>query len=304
MIVYVGGPEGAGKTALMTRYARIHHLMGGEIWSFPGYELLNNRGRVISKTIMPHKVMSLLDEMQYILLLIDEIQNFMNHHAWYFKIIDIMTYGALAQRRKREFAIMATGPIFEWLPPDLRMMFHEVIYCADRHWKDKSIPRGEQIIFTREDKRGVLSGRIGTRTLPKIFRPKDYFKYYNTFSLVDPRYQFNNIRIQTDEILMDQNGNIIEEKIPEPDYTVLNRFVENEKGKQEDQLVTNIIGFTKQLAERGITRIPRDIVWQYFRAVDNKQLKNSIGKILKSYGAKSIDRTKQYDFSELSFSRG
>src|SRR4030042_2395759 len=142
MIVYFCGPEGGGKTALMTRYNRIHHLMGGECWSFPGYELLNERGRAVSRLVMPEDIRGLLDEMQNVVLSIDEITNFMNHHHWADKMVDIMTYGAAAQRRKREFVIMATGPMFDWLPRDLRPMFHEVFYCSARHWKNPSIKGG------------------------------------------------------------------------------------------------------------------------------------------------------------------
>ncbi len=207
MINYFGGPEGGGKTALMTRYCRIHHLLGGEIWAFPGYEHKNNRGRVVSQLVLPEDVMKLLDDMFYIVFVIDEIQNFMNHHSWQSKIVDILAYGAAAQRRKRQFVILATGPQFKWLPPDLRMMFHIIFNCEDRHWKDHSLPRGEQIKFTETDMRGVLSGKEGTTIPPRIFRPKPYFKFFDTFSLVDPKYQHLKLNIKKDEVFVDSEGN-------------------------------------------------------------------------------------------------
>lgn len=209
MISYFGGPEGAGKTALMTRFCRMHHLAGGEIWAFPGYEHKNQVGRVISRIVLPEQVMGLLDDMQYVVLTIDEIQNFMQHHKWYNNLVDIMAYGAAAQRRKREFVILATGPIFDWVPKDLRLMFHVVFECRDRHWREKYIPRGQQIMFTMEDKRGVLSGYPGMKTREKRFWPKKYFPYYDTFSLVDPKYQFLKMNIQRDEVFLDSGGNLI-----------------------------------------------------------------------------------------------
>ena len=158
MINYFGGPEGGGKTALMTYYSRRHHLLGGEIWAFPGYELKNNTGKVVSKLIYPEEIRGKIDAMQYIMLDIDEIPNFIHHHAWQSPLADIMAYGAAAQRRKREFVLNATGPQFNWLPPDLRSMFHLVFHCEDKHWKNKSVPRWQQIEFCITDNRGVLRG--------------------------------------------------------------------------------------------------------------------------------------------------
>ena len=222
MITHFGGPEGGGKTALMTLFCREHHLMGGEIWAFPGYEHKNQRGRVISKLIMPEQVMGKLDDMQYIVLVIDEIQNFMNHHAWYSKLVDIMAYGAAAQRRKREFVILSTGPIFDWLPKDLRMMYHVSVECRDVHWRQKEIPRGQQIAFTMTDERGVLSGYPGTIALEKLFYPKRVFPYFDTFSLVDPKYQHLRFKVQKDEVMVDSQGNLIADS----DSETLNRYGE------------------------------------------------------------------------------
>lgn len=164
MINYFGGPEGAGKTALMTYYSRKHYLLGGEVWAFPGYELRNNAGRVVSKLINPSEIMNKLDDMQYVMIDIDEIQNFIHHHAWQSPLVDIIAYGAAAQRRKREFVLNVTGPQFSWLPPDLKMMFHLVFSCRDKHWRDKKTPRGQQIVFSITDNRGVLSGYPGYTT--------------------------------------------------------------------------------------------------------------------------------------------
>lgn len=229
MITYFGGPEGAGKTALMTRYLRMHHLAGGEVWAFPGYELKNDRGRVVSRLIDPTEIMGLLDDMQYIVLVADEIQNFFNHHAWQNPLIDVLSYGALAQRRKREFGFMATGPFFETLPPDLRMYFHIKFSCIDKHWRDHAIPRGEQIRFTETDLRGVLSGRPGYTLPPRVFRPKRYFKYYDTFSLVDPKYQHLRVRIKKDTVLVDSQGNEIQYTKPNVISDLVNDFIRARK---------------------------------------------------------------------------
>ena len=300
MIVYFCGPEGGGKTVMMTRECRIHHLLGGEIYAFPGYELKNNAGRVVSTTILPHQVLGILDDMQYIVLVIDEISNFMNHHTWYAKMVDIMTYGAAAQRRKRGFVILASGPIFEWLPADLRLMFHEVVNCSDRHWRYKNIPRGTKIEFYREDRRGVLSGNIGTRTKPRIFDPRPYFKYFETFSLVDPKYQFNKIRIQAEEILMDAKGNVLTGmQDVETNPAAIKAFMKQYEEQHPSKLREAVDSFLATILDKGITRIRRDVVWQYFNAEGNKSLKDAVGSIIRGHGAKHIDRTKEYDLSAV-----
>lgn len=216
-IAYYSGPEGACKSVMMGRDCLYHHSCGGKVFSFPGFEVMNNRGKVISELLMPEEWILLLneDESNYVVA-IDEITNFINHHKWNSSFVDLITYGAAAQRRKRSMVILATGPIFEWLPPDLRYMFHEIIRMEDRHWKLKYIPVGEQAAFTREDRRGVLSGRIGRRTRPKLFYAKKYWKNINTYSIVDPRYQLSRYQFDRREVFVDADGNIVSQETDVP----------------------------------------------------------------------------------------
>lgn len=286
-LVYIDGVEGAGKTTLMTRELRYHHLCGGKIFALPGYELLNNRGRVVSEQLMPEEWIKLLKENIFdYAVAIDEIQNFLNKHNWQDKIVDLLAYGAAAQRRKRRFAIIATGPIFDWLPRDLREMFHEVVHMKDRHWKIKDIPRGEQFIVTREDRRGMLSGTPGTRARSQIFNGMKYRKFFNSFSIVDPDYQLRKVNIQREKILVDANGNEIipNNAIGESDPATLNKFLKDYQEKQEDTIGIRVKDFLQQLIDKGVDRIPRDIVWQYF-GVENKSQKDVIGRAIKGMGA-------------------
>lgn len=212
-IVYYGGVEGSGKTTLMTRDLKYHHYCGGRVFAFPGYQLLNDRGKEVSELLYPHQWIKLLREEVYdYAVAIDEVQNFLNKHNWYDDIVDLLSYGAAAQRRKRRFAICVTGPIFDWLPKDLKDMFHEVIEMQDRHWKTKSIPRGEQFLVVREDRRGMLSGKVGTKTFPRIFHGKKYRKNFNSYSIIDPEWQLRKFNIRRNSIQVDADGNeIIEE---------------------------------------------------------------------------------------------
>ena len=210
-IVYYGGVEGSGKTMMMTRDLWYHHRCGGKIYAFPGYELLNTKGNVVSKLLMPEQVINLMvsEEVGYAIA-IDEITNFMNKHHWQDQIVDLFTFGVAAQRRKKSMAILATGPIFEDAPKVLRNMFHEVVHLEDWHWKNRAIPPGVQSRFYRQDMRGMLSGQIGKCTRPRLFNTKRYWKHANTFSPVDPRYQLRRVRVLRKETLVDEDGNIIE----------------------------------------------------------------------------------------------
>ncbi|OGO00995.1 MAG: hypothetical protein A2Y58_03220 [Chloroflexi bacterium RBG_13_51_52] len=296
MITYFGGPEGGGKTAMMTRYNRIHHVMGGECWAFPGYELLNERGRVVSKLVYPEEVMGLLNEIQYIVLSIDELQNFMHHHAWADKLVEIITYGAAAQRRKREFVILATGPIFDWVPHDLRQMFHEVVHCSDMHWKNHNIPRGQRIQFTRQDMRGVLSGRAGTMTRPSVFYPGKYFKYYETFSLVDPKYQFHKVRVKKEMVTIDSEGRIISQKQPGiSDPATLDRYIQNYETEHQDPLLVAARNVVLKLRANNITKVESDVVYRALGASN----RTVAGRALSKIGAIYKTQKKIYDLSEV-----
>lgn len=292
MINFLSGPEGAGKTAFMTFYARKHHLLGGEVWAFPGYELLNQRGNVVSKLIYPDEVMGMIDDMQYVVLCVDEIENFLNHHDWSNPFHDVMA-SAAAQRRKRGFNILATGPEIELVSKDLRAMFHEIVYCKDMHWRNHAIPRGKKIWFVREDRRGVLSGYPGTRTRPKIFKPEPYFKYYDTFSLVDQKYRHHRIKIQKEVTLVDANGNVIEQE-GMPDQATLDRYIQEYQSRPEyeNPLHKAINYMIRKFKEQGITTVENAV---FFEAVGGN--KTYAGKYLKSIGVLSNKNTKMLDLS-------
>lgn len=282
MIVFFAGPEGGGKTVLMTYHLRRHHLMGGEIWAFPGYEHKNQTGRVVSLLVYPEEVMGRLNEMDGVVVVIDEIQNFLNHHAWKTDLADFMAYGAAAQRRKRGFNILATGPELDWVPLDLRLMFHEVWHCRDRHWRHHGISRGSQIEFTITDRRGVLSGIIGATTRPKLFYPKKYYPYFDTFSLVDPKYLHHRVKVKKQTTVVDDNGNIIGPI--EPNMNIVEDYIVNDNRDSIDQAIKAVLA--KLITAKKET-VPIDL----FRNVLGGNMK-VIGAKLKRLGV-SYDRNKQ-----------
>ena len=283
-IVYYSGPEGACKTVMMGRDCLNHYRLGGKIYAFPGFELKNNVGKVVSQLLMPEQWMDLLikEESDYIVA-IDEIANFINHHKWYNDLNDLITYGAAAQRRKRRMAILATGPIFEWLPPDFRYMFHEVVRLEDRHWKVKSIPRGYQAQFTREDRRGVLSGEIGRQTKPRIFLAKKYWRNVETYSLVDPRYQLKRYKYQRSNIVVDENGQVItpDAKVAPVNIAAIEKFAEQHTRVDARGVISQIV---TTLKEKGVESIPTIAMREMVISQGVIITPLSMGKILKELG--------------------
>lgn len=181
---------------------------------------------------------------------------------------DVMAYGAAAQRRKREFAILATGPIFDWVPLDLRMMFHEVVHCRDKHWGDHETPRGQQIEFYRQDMRGVLSGKIGSTTKLQTFWPSKYFRYYDTLTLSDPKYLRSKFKIKKDMMIVDSSGREIEQ---------------NEDEYRPVPVQIAIARKIEELKEKGIKKLEQ---WEHSKLIEDLGLSKSktVRTILESRG--------------------
>jgi len=291
-IVGICGPEGAGKTVLMTRYAKMHHDMGGDVFAFPGYEL-KIRGKTKSKLLMPEDWVTLPPELQDLLICIDEIQNFFNKHTWYYAINDLFA-GLLAERRKRRLCVIYTGPFFEWLPGNIQQLTHEVIRCEDRYWKmrvnNPNARRGEEISFTREDRRGVLSGQIGRITQPRIFHSKPYWKNYDTLAAVDLLHRFQHVKVQAKLINIGQDGKVIE--MPVVDDNKLDAVLASDNtfnpaipGNPINAALHQIATYLKN---KGVTKIPTETVKKMLleAAGINKLPHGAIGRVLGSYGYK------------------
>lgn len=298
-IVYFSGPEGAGKTNFMTRECRVHHKAGGVIFSFPGYEVMDDKGKVISKLLLPEQWVNLPPELTDAVIAIDEVTNFFNKHNWYNKMVDMMT--ALGQqRRKRSLCILMTGPIFEWLPSTLRDLVHEIVRCEDRHWKVKAIPKGEQVVFTREDHRGMLSGYPGRRTPPRIFKAKRYWKYYNTYAIVDFMHQFDKVRFYGHQINIGPDGKIISEGemaggIGEAPATGNSSYY-----SITSQLKGTVEGIISQLRGRGLKVFPYRSLYDMVRAQAGLNVSNNtIGKVMSSLNIRKQEgRNPVYVLSE------
>lgn len=299
-IRYYGGVEGSGKTAMMSRDLLWHHHAGGKVLTFPGYDLFD-RKKQISDVLLPEQWVTLPDELKRnrIAIGIDEVTNFFNNHVWYNKMCDMMA-GLMAQRRKFEMAILMTGPVFYRLPPNIREMIHEVIHCTDRHTLNHDIPRGEQCIYYKEDKRGLLSTPRKRFTRKKIFRTRPYWDNYDTYQSVDLINQFITVKFKNRQIVVGADGKVLnpDADIVTSDPATLSRYVNDYKNSQQNQLEQEVLRFLKELKGNNVDRIPRDTVWQYFKA-ETKTIKDRIGSVLKRYGATHDERNKAYRLNNI-----
>lgn len=215
-LVLYKGPEGAGKSALMTWELLFHHNCGGKVYAFPGYELLGPRGKVLSELLMPEQCLQLINEEESgYAIAIDEINNFFNHHRWQGIMNDILT-SLMTQRRKRSLALLATVTTDRLVSLDIRSMFHIIFDCKDYHAISKDCPRGIKTFYTEEDARGLISGNIGTMTKGRIFNHKKsgIWKRYNSFALIDPKYITKKVKVHQEAVLVDGRGNAIDEGVP------------------------------------------------------------------------------------------
>lgn len=288
-IVYYEGVEGSGKSVMMGRDLYIHHqLVGpGKVFAFPGFDVFDEKQRKISQLINPFEMFTQMMEMYNVAIGIDEVQNFINHHNWWNKIIDILTYGIAAQRRKRSLAILMTGPIFEWLPKDFQRMVHEVVHMQDRHWKVKAIPRGEQSIIWREDKRGALSGDIGRRTRPQIFHTKRYWQHIDTWAPIDVMHQFEQFQVVQKKTFVEDGRVLTEEEVAQMEWrkkTIMERF-----GTKIQQAI-------EDLRSQNITSFPKQQMWDMVRDITGMPdlSKRKIGEFLSSNGVWLPNRGEHY----------
>lgn len=304
-IRYYEGIEGSGKTAMMTRDSLRHYRSGGKVLSFPGYDLKEDNGEIISRTLLPEEWLTLPDSLkhQHILIDIDEVTNWFNNLNWFNKMC-LMMAGLMGQRRKFEVGIAMTGPHFSRLPPVLREMVHEIVHCQDHHARNHDMPVGERCIYYKEDLRGMLSERWPKVrfTRRKVFYTKPYWNNYDTYQAVDMINQFIKVRFKAKEITIGADGKIIQSPvISSGDPEVIEKYIKEEDTSRNLIYQSAINFLNTMIKDKGIVRLPRDIVWQYFKVEDNKAIKDVIGSIFKSLGVKVSNRDKSYDFSCVEF---
>ena len=182
------GPEGAGKTLLMTYFGLIQLARGGPIRTFPGYQITNGHGKVMTTPLDIEEWVTLPPELRDCLIDVDEIQNFFGSDR-YMTWINKLWANVVAQRRHRNLGVHYTVQDWEDLDPRVRKKTHTLIVCRDLYWsnwgREEGVGRGELISANFIDVKGFFTGTPWTPGPSQMIRTKEIWPYYDTFGDVD-----------------------------------------------------------------------------------------------------------------------
>lgn len=182
------GPEGSGKTTGMTMFALLHAAKGGEVQTFPGYELTFPGGKKISKELDFSNFFKNLYDYKNTIICADEVQNFCDAQLSMTVFNRLIGYAA-AQRRKANIGMFYTVQSWDWVYKRLRQLTHLVTLCYDLYWtpwgKEAGLGRGEQMRLTTYDCKGFFTGRPWSLMSQKILHSKPLRPYFNSFAVVD-----------------------------------------------------------------------------------------------------------------------
>ncbi len=209
-ITGITGPEGAGKSCLMTRFCCKHVDLGGKLLTFPGYVVYAKDGKTpISKEISIKEWAEMPEDLSDVLVAIDEIENYFNSHSWQNLMVEIIG-SVMGQRRKRAMGIIYTLQDWSELPKLLRMKTHYLINCWDMYWSNSSLEdkvnRGELVATAWCDVKGFQNGMPGRWYRGMMFHPKDYWPRYDTNSVVAIWHRFTKIKVKRPELVVDPFG--------------------------------------------------------------------------------------------------
>lgn len=206
MIQGIIGPEGSGKTCLMTYFGLLHKARGGKVLTFPGYAITDGHGKQLSELLDIDQWVTMPPELRDALICIDEIQNFFNSRR-HMSVLNYLFANLTAQRRHRNIAIMYTVQDWGWLDDRIRWLTHVLITCYDLYWsswgKDQGVKRGELISASLFDVKGFFTGRPWTPGPQFLFRAKDIWPCYDSWADVDTWSGLTKIEFKKPKLTID-----------------------------------------------------------------------------------------------------
>lgn len=286
-IVGIIGPEGSGKTCLMTSYCVRHVSAGGKLFAFPGYEVHDKAGKPVSQTILPEEWVTIPDTLNNVLIAITEADSFFD---------SLETQNATAklfrnlakQRRKRSMSIIYDVNDWSWFNNRLRRLTHILYRCWDLFWSYRgkaSCPeRGTSIVVTPYDVQGFYTGRPWSKGRPRKFNASKFWPFFNTTDTVDAYQAMVRLKIKRREI------NVVDGQVVPPDLEVgginddeLQHLAE--KYTQKDprkEIVGQVVdGFRKA----GVKVLPAEDLRSIIESKGVILHTRYLGVILKSFGA-------------------
>jgi hypothetical protein len=189
MIIGIIGPEGAGKTCIMTYFGLVHLANKGRLLTFPGYEVTEpNHGKPISEPLDIDQWVTMPPEFRDLEVAIDEIQNFFNSRR-HMSVLNYLFANLAAQRRHRNLGVMYTVQDWGWLDDRIRWLTHVLVVCSDLYWsswgKEQGISRGELISAAFFDVKGFFTGRPWTPGPQFLLKARNIWQCYNSYADVD-----------------------------------------------------------------------------------------------------------------------
>ena len=241
-ITAIKGDEGDGKSLMMTKFGMDFYHMGGEVITFPGYELEEN-GKVISQEITLRQWVQLDPAiLKGKLVLIDEITDFCDATLWQTNFVKI-TSGVYGQRRHTNTGMIYTLQYFEELPKSLRRKTAYIIDCKDaaryNDVRQNQVAEGAKTYTSITDLHGRKNLHLrGFTYRGPTYYNKKYWENYSTEKNPDIMSKFVQVKINKPviEIDLDGDGKISEkekvdsQKMYEDAKVKLNNAREKHKG--------------------------------------------------------------------------
>lgn len=205
------GPEGSGKTVLMSAFALRRHYQGIPILAFPGYKLLDFSGKQVTKPITTGDWINLPPEWRDVVICVDEIQNFFNSLK-YSSTINMLWANILAARRHRNIEVLYTLQDWGLLDPRARGTTHYLAVCSDAYFsewgRETGIGRGERIDWIMYDVKGFKTGRPWTPSRPCFLRAKKLWPCYDSYCDVDIWSGMSRVQIKRPTYTIDLTGGV------------------------------------------------------------------------------------------------
>lgn len=206
MITGIIGPEGGGKTCLMTYLCLLHKSRGGKLLTFPGYEVTDGHETKLSEPLDIDQWITMPPELRDVLIAIDEIQNFFNSRR-HMSVLSYLFANLAAQRRHRNLGVIYTVQDWGWLDDRIRWLTHVLITCSDLYWsswgKEEGVKRGELISAHFFDVKGFFTGKPWTPGPQFLLRAKEIWPCYNSYADVDTWTGLTQVQFKKPKLTID-----------------------------------------------------------------------------------------------------
>lgn len=284
------GPEGSGKTTLMTAYCCGAARYGGKVYTFPGYEVIDRKEKPVSETILPEQWASLPENINGVVIAITEANIFFNSLHFQESTSELFTYLG-QQRRKRKLGIIYDVQLWNWFNNRLRDLTHVLVSCWDLYWtyryKKDCPPRGTNLIITERDCKGFYTGRPWSKARPKLFNGSRYWPFFRTDDTVDPmagkvkiNYKKRQVMMSDGAVMGSQGAYSVDEQ----------KMKQSFSGYQIPDVEYVLRQITDKARSMKIEMMPVDEVRGLVETSGLKIPANVLGRHLKNMGVEYVDR--------------